>query len=296
MTGPAPLTSTSWLTAWTPDLPILLGVVVLTAGYLALARRRPGWPAARTGSFLIAMAVVLVATCSFLGVYAHTLFWALAAQDVLLATLAPVPLVLARPGELLRRREPRPASSSGLLGSVVVAGLLTTIYTSGLDQARLQHGWLLLLLQVTLLVVGCGFAGALFAEHGAAHGIRVLAAFLDGLVDAVPGLAVLAGHGRIAAAYYAAHPRSWGPSPSWDQQIAGSVMLVLSEAVGVPTIVLLLVRWVRSDSREAVEADRLLDAEDSSASSRADDLQRPWWETDPGPLGDRLGGSSRPQQ
>ena len=291
VTAPAPLTTTTWLTSWSADVPILVLVVVLTAIYLGLARRQHVWPAARTWSFLIAMAVVLVATCSFLGAYAHTLFWTLAAQDVLLAALAPVPLVLSRPLQLLGRTPGlQSRSSSAFLGSVVAVGILITIYATGLDEARLRHPWLLVTLQVGLVVSGCGFAGPLFAERGSAYGLRALAAFLDGLLDAIPGLVVLAGHGQIAASYYAASPRSWGPSPSWDQQIGGSLMLVLSEAVGLPAIFLVLLRWSRSDADGAAASDLVLDgAREATSTNEESSLQRPWWETDPGPLAERLG-------
>lgn len=291
MNEPAPLTSTSWLTTWTADIPMLLLVLVLTGTYLLLAHRHRQWPAARTVSFLVSMLVVVLATCSFLGAYAHTLFWALAVQDVLLAALAPVPLVLSRPLQLIdRRRRSQPRSPSAFLGSLLVVGLLTVIYVTGLDEARLRSGWLFVTLQVTLIAAGCGFAGPLFGERGSAYGVRALAAFVDGLLDAVPGLVVLASHGRIAASYYAQHPRSWGPSPSWDQQIGGSVILVLSEAVGIPTVLLLLVSWVRSDAEEAAVTDLVLDAQHAPELPGAEPAaQRPWWETDPGPLAGRLG-------
>jgi cytochrome c oxidase assembly factor CtaG len=291
VTGPAPLTSTSWLTTWSAELPILLLVLLLTGTYLLLVRRQSNWPAARTVAFLLSMLVVVLATCSFLGAYAHTLFWALAAQDVLLATLAPVPLVMSRPLQLIRReRRATAPTPSAFVGSLLVVGLLCAIYVTGLDEARLRSGWVLFTLQVALVAAGCAFTGPLFGERGSAYGVRAVAALVDGLLDAIPGLVVLASHGRIAASYYAEHPRSWGPSASWDQQIGGSLILVLSEAVGIPAILLLLVSWVRSDAEEAAVTDRVLDAQTEAEDASAEPaLQRPWWETDPGPLAERLG-------
>ncbi|GAC1442251.1 MAG: cytochrome c oxidase assembly protein [Mycobacteriales bacterium] len=291
MTGPAPLTSTTWLTTWSVDLPVVVTALLLTAAYLILASRQHEWPAARTGSFLLSMLVITLATCSFLGAYAHTLLWTLAAQDVLLAALAPVPLVLSRPLLLLgRAARSRPSGAPAFLGSLVVVGLLVAIYATGLDEARLRHPWLFTTVQLGLVLAGCGFAGPLFAERGSAHGLRALAAFLDGLLDAIPGLVVLAGHGRIAASYYQGVPRSWGPSRALDQEIGGSVMLVLSEAVGLPAILLVLIRWARSDDEDAAARDHLVEGErDAPETDAGAALQRPWWETNPGPLAERLG-------
>ena len=229
---------------------------------------------------------MVLATCSFLGAYAHTLFWALAGQDILLSALVPVPLVLSRPLQLLGQpRRVRSRGPSAFLGSVLVVGLLLGIYTTGLDEARLQHRGLFAATQVLLMAAGIGFVGPLFAERGSAHGVRALAAFVDGLLDAIPGLVVLASHGRIAVSYYAQHPRSWGPSLEQDQQIGGSLMVALAELVGLPAILLLLVRWGRSDDEEAALSDLVLD---QSHNYEPDTPQAPWWETDPGPLAGRL--------
>lgn len=63
-------------------------------------------------------------------------------------------------------------------------------------------------------------------------------------------------------------------------------MVALTEMVGLPTVLGLLVMWVRSDAREAARTDLVLDV---LAPVRLDEpeLQRPWWELDAGPLDDR---------
>jgi hypothetical protein len=60
-------------------------------------------------------------------------------------------------------------------------------------------------------------------------------------------------------------------------------MIALSELVGLPALLVLLVAWVRSDVRQATDVDAALDAvaEDRAA------MERPWWEVDAGPLADR---------
>ena len=304
MTVPA-LTAQRWLTSWTVDLPIVLTVLTVTAGYLLARSRVRDWPVPRTTNFLLAMAGLLVVKSCFLAVYDHTLFWALAAQDVLLLALIPVPLVLGRPLQLIRAATDRPQGSGHrrlslppIIGSLVAMSSLLAIYLSGWDLERLQHTGLFTLTHLLLLMAGCAFVGPLLSETGSSHGVRTLVAFLDGLLDAIPGLAVLGTHTVIAASWYGAHPRPWGPSPIKDQQIGGTTMIALSELVGLPALVTVLIQWVKADAVEAAALDARLDnqpeavetpkpASPPAPSSGDPQRQRPWWEQDPGPLAER---------
>ena len=66
----------------------------------ASAGRSPG-RSVRAG-----LLALVVTTMSFLGAYAHTLFWVTAAQTALLLTVVPVLLVLGAPVSLLVARRP----------------------------------------------------------------------------------------------------------------------------------------------------------------------------------------------
>jgi cytochrome c oxidase assembly factor CtaG len=284
-----PLSAARCLTTWSLDVPVTVALVVAAAGYLWARGRVPGWPAARLTAFLLGLAGVLAVKTSFLAAYDHTLFWVLAVQDVLLLTLVPFALVLGRPVMLLRLALGRPATTrrslSPLLGSLMAMVVLLTLYTTGWDESRLHHGLVFELTHVTLVLAGCAFLGPLLSEGGTSYGVRTLVAFVDGLFDAVPGLAVLGSHGLIAGSWYVGQRRSWGPSPAHDQQIGGAAMIALSELVGLPAMLLLLVRWVRADAVEAAAVDAELDvvAAAESAAAGGEVLQRPWWETDPVP-------------
>ena len=333
-TGGVPLTLLRWLTAWSVDVPVVvLGVVAAVLYGLAVrqVRGRGGhWPRLRTCWFVAAgLGSLVVVTCSFLGTYSLVLFWPLAVQDVLLLTLVPVGLTLGRPVALWRswRRPSPPARQQWLVGvgrvlafpltgSVLAVGLLLVVYASGWDQARLEHLWLLELTRLLLVVAGCGFLWPLLGvDEGTgrtSYPIRAVIAFLDGLLDALPGLAVLGTGHVIAGGYYARVQRVWGPSPARAQQIGGTAMIALSELVGLPALLVLLIAWVRSDARQAKDIDAALDviaaaAEGGTAHRAAGTpatagpdgmLQRPWWEVDAGPLTDGASryGWSRDQQ
>ena len=319
--GLSPLTPARWLTGWSPDVPVLAVAGAAAAGYALRARRvrglGGGWPAAATFWFLAGgLGSLVVVGCSFLGTYSRVLFWPLAVQDVLLLTLVPVGLTLGRPVALWRasrpgphRSGPRPAGrlvrllSFPLTGSVVAVAMLLAIYTTGWDQARLEHPWLLEATRFLLLAAGCGFLWPLLGvDEGSgrtSYPIRALVAFLDGLLDAIPGLAVLGTGHVIAGDYYGRVARSWGPSPARAQQIGGTAMIALSELVGLPALLVLLLAWVRSDAEQARDVDARLDVmgaaeaaacplpHDGVAAAAGGLVQRPWWEVDAGPLTDR---------
>jgi putative copper resistance protein D len=267
------LTAARAVTSWTLDVPTLVFVAVATLALLAVRRQGDRSPK-ELALFGMGVASLLVVTCSFLGVYSHTLFWVLAVQDVLLLTLVPIPLVLAlSSGWRL----------SALTGSVLATGTLTAVYVTGWDRARLEHPSLFALTHLVLVVAGCLFLGPLLQPHGSSFAARALIGFVDGLLDAIPGLVVLATHGTIAASWYADHPRGWGPSPSKDQQIGGTAMIALSELVGLPALLVLLIRWVRADAADAELVDAALD----QTLEITEERQRPWWEHDAGPLADR---------
>lgn len=255
-----------------------------------------------------------VVTCSSLGTYSRVLFWPLAVQDVLLLTLVPVRLALGRPVALYRAARPRldTAPSRGsrrlaglfgfpLTGSVLAVGLVLVIYTSGWDQTRLEHPCLLASTRLLLLVAGCGFLRPLLGvDEGTgrtSYPVRALVAFLDGLLDALPGLAVL-GTGHVIAAGDYTH---LGADASQGTAIGGTAMIALSELVRLPAMLVLLVAWVSSDAGQARNIDAALDAVHAAESaavpaarrqSGPDEdpevmLQRPWWEVNAGPLSDR---------
>jgi cytochrome c oxidase assembly factor CtaG len=280
-----PLTVHRWLTGWSAAPGPLVLAAALAGGYLLAVRRRDEpWPISRTAWFLVAgVGSLLVTTQSFLGTYDRTRFWPLAVQDVLLLTVVPLGLTLGRPLELLgpRARLPRPLDQP-LVGSLLSVGALLAVYTTGWDAARLDSPVLLAATQWLLVGLGCLTLWPLLgADQGTgttSYPVRLLVALLDGLLDAIPGLVIL-GSGTIAAAHY-------GPTAHHDQVVGGTAMVALSELAGLPALLGLLVLWVRSHDREAVELDAQLDARLEVATSA--DVDKPWWESDPGPLGDRF--------
>jgi putative copper resistance protein D len=54
-------------------------------------------------------------------------------------------------------------------------------------------------------------------------------------------------------------PRTWGPSPLLDQQIAGAFMFIFGEAVGLIVVMIVAVQWSRYEDRVGKRLNVMLD-------------------------------------
>jgi cytochrome c oxidase assembly factor CtaG len=315
MTPLPPLTVSRFATSWRFDPWVTAAVVVVLGAYLVGVRRAKArgtsWPNSRVLWFaLLGLGTVVVATMSSLAVYSRVLLWPMALQVTLLLTIVPVGLGLGDPLRLVGVA----LSSSGaqrwqgalrnpLLRALtfpVVSPLLAVatqfvVFYTGYLGAAARHGWVLHLLQLQLVMTGCLFAlpllGVELLPAWCTQPVRMTVAAIDGLLDAIPGIAVMTSASLVAGGYYGTIARSWGPTHSWDQTIAGGLMLTVAEVVAVPFVAILFRAWIREDARNATAIDRALDLAElrRDATLDADDppTDRPWWEIDPGPLSDR---------
>src|SRR5919201_2799014 len=199
-------------------------VPALLLGYLVLARLHQS-ERARTAAVVAALALVFAAFATELQQLAqHTFLWAHLLQNVVLAEWAPALLVLAIPPTLALRaaRCPlfRPLVALPLWLSTYFAWHLPWVYDYALEHPHsllhVEHlSYLLAGVCVWWPIVhGTYSAGAKAAYLFAAF---VLASPLGLLLALVP---------RPIYSFYEHAPRTWGPSPLADQQIAGVTMAV----------------------------------------------------------------------
>ncbi len=316
MTALPPLTTGRFFGTWHFD-PWVTGACVLAlAAYLVGVRRvrRHGdpWPAIRVAAFAgLGLGVIVVATMSSLAVYSRVLLWPMALRTTLLLTIVPVglglgdpvglvssalsPAAAARWQGLLRARPVRLLTFPAVAPLLAVATQFVVFYTGYIGAAE-RHASVMRLLELQLVVTGCLFAlpllGVEILPVWCTQPVRMTFAAIDGVLDAVPGIAVMTSSGLVAGGYYGTVTRGWGPTRSWDQTIGGGLMLTVAEVVAVPFVAILFLAWIREDAWHAREVDAALDAADARrrATAPADQepaMDRPWWEEDPGPLGDR---------
>lgn len=316
---PPELTLITGLTSWTADWPSLVVGVPVLAAYL-VAARRCGWPARRRVAFTAGVLVMLVSTCSFLGVYDEVLFWPRAVQNVVLLMAGPMLMALGAPVSLLLATAParvvlalrRVASSrpASLLGSPLTATFallvpLPVLYLSGLYALTLDHPWVDALTRFGL--VGCGFVYYWSrlrvdpAPGTPAHVVSFAITFAESFVDGLLGVVVWLGP-LIAPEHYLALGCDWGPTLRADQTAGAVALWFGGDLISIPYLVALLAAWTRSDERAARRIDAELDAraggagqhhdvgrQDEDAPTRDPDVQDGlWWEHDPR-FADRFG-------
>ncbi|MEU5085518.1 cytochrome c oxidase assembly protein [Streptomyces sp. NPDC021356] len=311
------------LTSWQPDMPALLLVAVLGGlygwGVLRLRRRGRSWPVARLAAFvLLGLGALVVATMSALAVYDHVLFWPAAVQNVLLDLLAPLGLALGDPLRLAVEALPQARADRvrrAVTGRVVrvltfplvsTALVLTTelvVYFTPYFATALRVSWLHELMYLHLLAAGCLFVVPVLTREQTlpawcTHPVRAALVFLDGLVDAVPGVVVMTHGTLIAGAWYLHHAPAWAPDVRHDQQIGGGAMLSIAELVALPFLLAVLAQWARAERLQNAALDRRLDGEPGETANRparretaaptASDRVRPWWETEDNEVAARI--------
>lgn len=256
---------------------------------------------------------VVICTMSSLAVYQHTVPAAFVVQVSLLMTVVPVALAAGDPIGLLKAgsspssRERLGRLLQGRIARVftfpVVAAVLGVVVQMVLFfgpflKPALEHGWAMNLVYLVALFVGCLLAWPLLGEDllpaWCTPPLRMLFAALDGLLDAIPGIALVAASSLIAGGYFRDHAPSWSSSAHADQQVAGTLAVAVAEVVAIPLLVVLFFQWARGELRadSVVRVGRRPSVAEGGMSRRsasgpaaeADEpaLERPWWETDPG--------------
>jgi cytochrome c oxidase assembly factor CtaG len=335
------------LTAWRFDPVVLALVVGAIIGYLggvSRARRGGGhWPARYTAAFLgFGLGSLVLVTMGWPGRYAGALFSVYATQLTVLLMVVPFLLALGRPLRLARQALPERAAARldavlanraarivtvPVVSPILLAVVPFLIYFTPLYQASLTNPVTLELVHLALLCLGLCVLIPLWESDAVGarfpYAVALLFAFIELLADAVPGIVVRLDTHVIAAGYYTALGRPWGPSLLYDQQLGGDLLWCIGEAIDVPVLALLVIAWIRSDAQDAARVDAALDAAGVDAALDAagvdaaldaagagaagagadptvsrdrgpvagrtgdEDVGRPWWESDATVFGDR---------
>lgn len=280
------------------DLPIACVVALFGlaygAGVIAVHRRGERWSAVRTALFVVlGLGGIVACTMSPLAGLQHRHLWAPAIQFTLLIALVPVGLALGDPVGLARRAVADPGRLDRILRRRLVSALTFPVVAALLGVVvqiwiffgpvlrwALDSGLAMDATYLGLLVVGCLLAlpllGAEMLPEWCTEPMRLLFAFFDGLIDALPGILVMTSGSLLAGGYY----RDLG-----DQHVAGALMLALSEVVALPLLLLLFFQWAGREqgggrrTAAARKGSRFLSAADLPSVPKPE-LQAPWWETD----------------
>lgn len=215
--------------------------------------------------------------CSTLGVYSGALRWAFTTRIALLLLAVPPAIAAGRPLALLRaslrdrgqdrfdrvmRSRPVRTFGNAMFGAIFSAALFALFLTPVAGIARGAPA-IDAALTIVVPVVGLLMVLPITEDAGNRSSLFITAefllAFVELLIDAIPGIVL-----RLSPAILDHGPRivmalSWWPSPLRDQQLAGDLLWCIAEGADLPIIVLLLVRWARTDRRESKRFDELTD-------------------------------------
>jgi cytochrome c oxidase assembly factor CtaG len=205
---------------------------------------RPG------GARAVAAAVGLLLVAAFFatplqGWATETFLWAHLLQNVVMAEWAPLLLVLAVPPDRLRHiRVPFLPALACWLGTYLVWHLPWVYDTALAHQQSLLH-----LEHLTYLLAGLAFWWPIVRNDAASSGTKALYLFSAFVLASPIGL-VLALFPRPIYDFYVHAPRTWGPGPLVDQQIAGVTMALEEAAVFFAGFALYLLRFLQEEQRD----------------------------------------------
>jgi cytochrome c oxidase assembly factor CtaG len=314
--GPPELTVSRAFSEWALDPWALAVIIAAAVAYGAGVRRvrRAGqpWAAGRIIAFCgLGLGFAVIATMSFLAAYQPVLFYARAAQTVLMLLVVPLFLAMGRPislfiaalpgpGSRVERALRTPAAKIATFPAITTMVLVVTpfiVYFTSWYAAGFHSVLVRELTFAVFLVPGFVFFWNLLRVDPVPVAypyvllLWISAAEIIG--DAVLGLAIVADPSLIAAAYYHAVARPWGPSLATDQVLGGGTIWVLGDMVGLPFLAAQLIQMIREDEDDAQVIDAELDAAEAEATAEAavaaagsgvtaDAVApaRPWWEAD----------------
>lgn len=311
LAGAGPSTAALWL-SWRADPLALCGLGILAAGYgggvARLSRRGLGWPVARTLSWLSGLALLTLVTLGGPDIWSRSLLWMFTVRLLTLFLVAPPLLAFGRPlvlvGDALQssrivdrgvRAIRRMAAWVGhpVVAPVVVPTVLAVVYFSPLLTVALTDraagAGLDLFVFALGLLVALGFVGEKFEGQTALALMAALGLGLAELMfDAIPGIVVtFHSHLLVGLSWPGLH-RGWPPSPHVDQTHAGAILWGVAEFSDVPFLAVLVRRLMRADAMEGARADRDTTFNTGAALNdgvtavvHSDDLDAPWWISNP---------------
>ena len=271
---------------WSFDVSVWLPVIAAALAYWMAAdsvdRRHPTnlVPRWRRWSWLLGLAVIVIALASPIESYDTTLFSAHMVQHLLLVMVAAPLLVMAAPITLIlrfasseaRRRWILPVLQStpvrvlsappvawGVLAGVMWFSHFSPLFDAALEDEtlhRLEHALYL----GAAMLFWWPVVGADPSPHRLGHPARILYLALGMPLSSFLGLVIFSSH-TVLYPHYATLARDWGMSPLEDQAWAGGIMWAVGDLVFVIAIIAAVAVWLRHEDREGKRVDERLERE-----------------------------------
>ncbi|MGN6205934.1 cytochrome c oxidase assembly protein [Humibacter sp.] len=258
---------------------IVVAGVLYGLGIFYAHRNGVKWPLWPTFAFyVLGLGSYAWLEFGFLGTWSVDLRWAFTTRVAFLLFVVPGLLALGRPVSLAR------AAMSGLsarvlerilnswpirlMGNAIFAPVVALIgfclfLTPFAATLRLDPGW------EAGITIGVPLVGLLMVLPVTDSGLlrtslfitaEFLLAFVELVMDAIPGILLRLNETVLdhAPAITGALP-GWFPNPLHDQHLSGDFLWFIAEIADIPVLIVLFVRWMHTDKREAKQMDDLTD-------------------------------------
>lgn len=238
------------------------------------------WPLRRTlAFFVLGLGSYAAVELGFLGMYSSELRWAFTTRIALLIFIVPALIATGRPLDLLQLALPDEGAARvvrvlewrivRLFGNAVFATIFIAavflVFLTPVAWVLRSTPWISAGLGVVVPLLGLVMVLPLVALAGARTGLFIMAefllAFVELVIDSIPGVLMRLSDTVLDAAPTAVALTPWWPAALRDQQLSGDWLWFIAEVADVPILVLLMVRWMRTDKKEAASFDDLSDQE-----------------------------------
>ena len=265
---------------WTVDLFVAANLLLVTSLYViavrVLDRRGLRWPALRTLSFLLGMALLAIAYLGPFETLAHTYFWAHMGQHLIVMMLAAPFIVLSCPVALTvlaTTGRTRAAVIRGLrsqVGLVLINPVVTWVLfatvligshvTPVMEWVLGDHDAMAYVERPLYLVAALLFYYPLIGNDMCARrprpAMRLLSLALMMIPETALGAVIFLAPVTLYPSYVAA-TTAVGADPLVDQQLAGALMWALTMVIDSVWMMVAAVEWWRAEERQTAIQERL---------------------------------------
>ena len=214
----------------------------------------------------------------FLGTWSVELRWAFTTRIAFLLFAVPALVSLGQPVKLARAAVsgaparvlerilnswPVRLMGNAMFAPIVALAGFSLFLTPFAAALRLDPGW------EAAITLGVPLVGLLMVLPITDSGLvrtslfitaEFLLAFVELVLDAIPGILLRLNEAVLDhAATITANLPAWFPNPLHDQHLSGDFLWFIAEIADVPVLIVLFIRWIHTDRREAKSMDDLTD-------------------------------------